>query len=673
MEPRSVKHKNKLRKQRKKLFRTFTSSVAISSLLLGTARMTGPTYGAFTSVQDQEIGVQACFIFPKEVEKRRDLTYEWKEEAIALMEDILGKASEIDVAGLTEKIEGMINPEEGKDSAGEAPAEISFDTTTIEGLQARQESLRAEIAAIQATIAANEQKVADLEAIILEIQELQTKLQDILANEFPKGELKAQENLKKIEETLEFIKSIVKLAIEQCNYDPEFFELILTQIEGFKEELTLSMEEFAEGKILTEEQLEQLDMKMEEVNKAMEDLRKQNTDLLAKITEIESTIASIDQQIVAFQEIQKKKDGLKAGAAQLIQKLIDSKNLTEEQVQYLMDKLAEINAALDNKDLTADISGLEQAITDIEKEMSNLEEIQMQKKGLKEGTSLLIQKINESTTLSEEQKQALIDKLTGINSAIDSGDLSAGIGDFEKALAEIEQEMKQKEEEAKLAQEKLEKEKLEKEKEEQQQEEGVDETQPQAPNPNGIDALIKQITESTTLTDEQKQELLDKLAELDAANGENSSEGTTDLEKALSEIEKEMKQKEEAAKAEQEEKEKTEEEKKEGEEGTEEKSPEEGKDDPAKEEKPAKEEEKKPEEEKPVKDNEKEQAPSPETAPVQGQPVKERSDNNDQINKLLNSGAVKPQINEPESPNKNLSVEDARLDMRMEESTVEPE
>jgi DNA repair exonuclease SbcCD ATPase subunit len=672
VEPRSVKHKNKLRKQRKRWFRTFTSSVAISSLLLGTARMTGPTYGAFTSVQDQEIGVQACFIFPKEVEKRRDLTYEWKEEAIALMEDILAKASEIDVAGLTEKIEGMINPEEGKDSAGEAPAEISFDTTTIEGLQAQQESLRAEIAAIQATIAANEQKVADLEAIILEIQELQTKLQDILANEFPKGELKAQENLKKIEETLEFIKSIVKLAIEECNYDPEFFELILTQIEGFKEELTLSMEEFAEGKILTEEQLEQLDMKMEEVNKAMEDLRKQNTDLLAKITEIESTIASIDQQIVAFQEIQKKKDGLKAGAAQLIQKLIDSKNLTEEQVQYLMDKLAEINTALDNKDLTADISGLEQAITDIEKEMSNLEEIQVQKKGLKEGTSLLIQKINESTTLSDEQKQALIDKLTGLNSAIDSGDLSTGTGDFEKALAEIEKEIKQKEEEAKLEQEKLEKEKLEKEQQE-QQEEGVDGTQPQAPNPNGIDALIKQITESTTLTDEQKQELLDKLAELDAANGENASGGTTDLEKALSEIEKEMKQKEEAAKAEQEEKEKTEEENKEGEEGTEEKSPEEGKDDPAKEEKPAKEEEKKPEEEKPVKDNEKEQAPNPEPAPVQGQPVKERSDSNDQINKLLNSGAVKPQINNPESPNKNLSVEDARMDMRMEESAVEPE
>ncbi|KQL21451.1 hypothetical protein LIS82_24975 [Cytobacillus solani] len=675
MEPRFMRQKGKLKKQKRRLFRIFTSSVAISSLLLGTARMTGPTYGAFTSIQDQEIGVQACFIFPKEIEKRRDLTYEWKEEAIVLMQEILAKAGEIDVAGMTEKIDGMIKAEE--EDGTEAPPAVSFDTTTIEGLQAQQESLRAEIAAIQLTIAENEQKVSDLGALISEIQEMQTKLQEVLANDFPKGEQKAQENLKKMEETLEFIRGIVQLAIEQCNYDPEFFELILTQIEGFKEELILFMEEFAEGKILTEEQVKQLDMKMEEVNKAMEALRQQNTDLLAKITEIESTIAAIDQQIIAFQEIQKKKDALREGAARIIQKLNDSKNLTPEQVQYLMDKLAEINAALDNKDLTADISGLDQAIADIEKEMTQLEEIQVQKKDLKEGTSLLIQKITESTTLSEEQKQALLEKLTGLNSAIDSGDLTAGTGEFEKALAEIEKEMKQKEEEAKLEQEKLEKEKLEKEQQEQQEEE-VDGEQPQNPNSKeDLDALKKQITESATLTDEQKQELLDKLAELDAAIGENPSDSTSDLEKALSEIEKEMKQKEEEAKAEQEEKEKTEEEQKEGEtdEGKENPSKEENPNDPDKpdQEKPAQEDEKKPGEDKPVKDNEKEQTPSPQPAPKQGQPVKERSDNNDLINKLLNSGAVQPQINKPEAPNKNLSIENTRLDMRTEESTVEPE
>ncbi|MED3549367.1 hypothetical protein [Cytobacillus praedii] len=656
MKPRFMRHNSKLKKQKRRLFRTFTSSVAISSLLLGTARMTGPTYGAFTSIQDQEIGVQACFIFPKEIEKRRDLTYEWKEEAIILMEEILAKAGEIDVAGMTEKIDGMIKAEEDD---VEAPPVASFDTTTIEGLQAQQESLRAEIAAIQLTIEENNQKVTDLGVLISEIQEMQTKLQDILANEFPKGEAKAQENLKKIEDTLEFIKGIVKLAIEQCKYDPEFFELILLQIEGFKEELTLFIEEFAEAKTLTEEQIEQLSAKIEEVNKAIEALRQQNTDLLAKITELESTIAAIDQQIKVFQEIQKKKNALKEGAARIIQKLNDSKNLTPEQVQYLMDKLAEINAALDNKDLTADISELDQAIADIEKEMTQLEEIQVQKKGLKEGTSLLIQKITESTTLTEEQKQALLEKLTGLNSAIENGDLSAGTGEFEKAIAEIEKEMKQKEEEAKLEQEKLEKEKLEKEQQEQQEkEEAVDETQPENPNSkDGIDALKKQITESTVLTDEQKQELLDKLAELNEAIGENLSEGTDNLDKALSDIEKEMKQKEEEAKAGQEEKENTEEDKE---------ASEEDKEDPSKEERPeepAKPEEGKPVEEKPDKENE--QQPQPE----EKKPVDAESNN--LTDKLLNSGAVQPRMLKSEEPNKNLSIENARMDMRIEESSVE--
>ncbi|TCJ06252.1 hypothetical protein [Cytobacillus praedii] len=664
MKPRSMRHNSKVKKQKRRLFRTFTSSVAISSLLLGTARMTGPTYGAFTSIQDQEIGVQACFIFPKEIEKRRDLTYEWKEEAIALMEEILAKAGEIDVAGMTEKIDGMLKAEEDD---VEAPPVATFDTTTIEGLQAQQESLRAEIAAIQLTIVENEQKVSDLGVLISEIQEMQTKLQDILTNEFPKGEEKAQENLKKIEETLEFIKGIVKLAIEQCNYDPEFFELILLQIEGFKEELTLFIEEFAKAKTLTEEQIELLTAKIEEANKAIEALQQQNTDLLAKITELESAIAAIDQQIKVFKEIQKKKDALKEGAAQIIQKLIDSKNLTPEQVQYLMDKLAEINAALDNRDLTADISGLDQAIADIEKEMTQLEEVQVQKKGLKEGTSLLIQKITESTTLTEEQKQALLEKLTGLNSAIENGDLSAGTGEFEKAIAEIEKEMKQKEEEAKLEQEKLEKDRLEKEQQEQQEkEEAVDETQPENPNSkDGIDALKKQITESTILTEEQKQELLDKLAELNDAIGDNPSEGTDNLDKALSEIEKEIKQKEEEAKAEQEEKEKPEEDKEASEEDKEDPSKEEKPEEPAKPEQdqPTKEDESKPVEEKPDKENE--QQPQQE----EKKPVNAASNN--LADKLLNSGAVQPRILKSEEPNKNLSIENTRMDMRIEESSVE--
>ncbi len=641
------------------MFRTVTSSVAISSLLLGTARLTVPTYAAFTSVQDQEIGVQACFIFPKEIEKRRDLTYEWKEEAIVLMQNALTKASEVNVAGLTEKIDGMIEP--GEEAAAEAPPAASVDSTTIEGLQAQQESLRAEIAAIQTAIAANEQRIADLKAMILEIQAFQTKLQDILTTDFPKADEKARENLEKIEKTLEFIKGIVELAIEQCNYDPEFFELILAQMEGYKEELTLFMEEFAKGKALIEEQIELLSAKTKEVHAAIEALRQQNTDLLAKITELESAIAAIDQQIIVFQEIQKKKDALKEGAAELIQKLIDSKNLTAEQMKYLMDKLAEINVALDNKDLTSDISGLEQAIADIEKEISHLEEIEVQKKGLKEGASLLIQKITESTTLSEEQKQALLEKLTGLDSAIDHGDLSAGTGEIEKALAEIEKEMKQKEEEAKLEKEKIEKEQLEKEQlEKEQQEDGADETKP--PNPNskeGIDALMKQISESTTLTEEQKQELLEKLAELDAAISENPSKGTSELEKALSDLEKEMKQKEEEAKGDQEEKEKAEEDKE---------APEEGKGEPAEEEKskdPAKEGEQKPEEEKPVKENEKKQNQQPE----EQQPARETS--NSITDKLLNSEAVQPRILKTEKPNKNLSIEDTRLDMRREESSVE--
>ncbi|MBP2242380.1 hypothetical protein J2Z40_002954 [Cytobacillus eiseniae] len=661
MGSKSLEYKRKRWRQRKRFLKTFTSSVAISSLLLGGARITGPTYGAFTSIQDQGIGVEACFIFPKEVEKRRDLTYEWKEEAIQRMQQVLDKVTAVDVAGLTEKVDLLITPED-EEASTEAPPEVSFDVTTIEGLQAQQESLRAEIAAIQETIKANEQKGKEFEAVIAEIVEMQKVLQEILTTDFPEAEELALEKLKKIEETLEFIESIVELAIKECKYDPLFFEEIIEDIELYKKELTDFLElDFAEMKEKTVEQIEQFTLKIEEVNAAMETLLTQNEELLAKIAKLEGMITAIDEQISVFEEILKKKDGLMEVAALLAQKLNDSENLTAEQIQYLMDKLAEIHAALENPDLTADISGLDQAIADIEEEMSKLEEIQVQKNGLKEGTSLLSQKILESTTLTEEQKQALLEKLAELNAAIDGGDFAEGTAEFEKALADMEEEIKQREEEAKKEQEKL---------EEEQELEDEEDEDPQNPAPKrGIDELIQQITDSTTLTDEQKQELLDKLAEL----GESPTDGDADYEKALSDIEEEMKKKEEEAKQEQEEKEKeeTEEEEQEGadEEKEDSETPAEGDEtDPPNpgEEKPVNEDENN--EEEGLKEKDKEQTPTPQ--PKEEQPAEKRDSESSQLSSLLMGDNIQPRINQPKTPNKNLSVENTRLDMRTEESSI---
>ncbi|MBS4190151.1 hypothetical protein KHA94_08025 [Bacillus sp. FJAT-49705] len=439
MVPRSSRYKKRKKMQRKKMLKNFTTSVAISSILLGSAQITRPTYGEFNSRNDQDSDIQACFIFPRTVEEYRDRTYELQQETEVLINDALAKLSELDISTMNEKLDAL--NEEKADEEGATPPDFQADTSTIEGLQALQSQLQSEIIAIQNTIAANEQQIAALQEIITEVQELITKLEEIVSTVFPEAKEQAQLKLDEMIEIIQIIEEIKDRAIQECKFDPEFFNNILEQMNMYKaktEELILKLDEEL---VKTEELIQEMNEKATELNDNIEALQTENEGLLAKIVEIESQIAAIDQQIATFRALQAQKEGLKEGTASLIQKLKESTSLTEEQIKQLIEKLTGVIGEIDKINLgNQDVSAIEKAIAEIEKEMKQKEEEARLEKERLEKEKLEKERLEQEEKEKLEQEQKENEELEQEEQQEGEEDLEEEKGEGEEAPEEEEKE-----------------------------------------------------------------------------------------------------------------------------------------------------------------------------------------------------------------------------------------
>lgn len=379
------------------MFKAFSSSVAVSSLLLGSGHLVSPTYSEFNSVKEQEVDISACFIFPQTVEQMRDRTVELQEEAKAILDEALGKVSELNVESMNEKLAGLkkdAGTEAGAEgeTEGGAPSqeqESGADVITIEGLQEAQALLAAEIAVLENTIATlqntittNEEEIKTLEEITKEIEGMVAQLEEIITTVFPKAQEQIQEKLDEINEIIQYILEIKDAAIKDCNFEPQFFEDILLQMNTEKDKTEVFISNLEEKLATTGEEITQLKNNALELQTAMEELKQANVELLASIESIKAQIAAINQQIAAIDQqiadmkaLQEQKDSLFAGMGALKEYLEKSTDLSEEQIQQLLEKLAGVvqdieNITLDNKDMSA----IEKAILELDQEIKQEEE-----------------------------------------------------------------------------------------------------------------------------------------------------------------------------------------------------------------------------------------------------------------------------------------------------------
>ncbi|MEH7522605.1 hypothetical protein V7149_04870 [Bacillus sp. JJ1503] len=396
MVPRSSRHRSNKRKQRKRMFKAFSSSVAVSSLILGSGHLVSPTYSEFNSVKEQEVDISACFIFPQTIEQMRDRTVVLQEEAKAILDEALGKVAELDVESMNKKLDSLKKDAETEagDETGEADVaapsqESGLDMNTIDGLQGAQVQLKADIAALenimntlQNTITANEEEIKALDEITKEIDEMVTQLEEIITEVFPKARDQIQEKLDEINEIIEYILEIKDVAIQDCKFEPQFFEDILLQMNTEKAKTEEFISNLEEKLATTGEQIIQLNNNAVELQTAMEELRQANVELLASIESIKAQIAAlndqiavIDQHIADMKALQEQKDSLFAGMGALKEYLEKSTDLSEEQIQLLLEKLAGVVKDIEKITLdTKDMSAIEKAILELDQEIKQEEE-----------------------------------------------------------------------------------------------------------------------------------------------------------------------------------------------------------------------------------------------------------------------------------------------------------
>lgn len=371
MVPRSSRYRGNKKKIRKRMFKNFSSSFAISSLILGSAQLVTPTYSEFNSINEQEIDIKACFIFPQTIEDIKEKTSLLHQEAVAFKEDALSQAANVNIDSVMGGIDSYKESIANKD---QTPTDnFTGDTNTIEGLQALQNNLQAELSSIQNTITSNEEGMNKLQVITTELNDLLIQTESIITDVFPNAIVESEDRLIEIIKFIQFIEDYMNRAIEECNFSQEYFNEILNEMEIYKLGTEEVITELENGLLQMEDQRALLNDKVGEVDALILNLQSINDSLSARIADIENQLAVISEQIAVLVEIQHMKEDLLAGTDLLTLYLQNSEMLTEEQMQQLLDKLAGIIEKIGtiHPDKKFEI---ENAIADIEKEIKQLEE-----------------------------------------------------------------------------------------------------------------------------------------------------------------------------------------------------------------------------------------------------------------------------------------------------------
>lgn len=294
---RNEKHK----KRQKKTLKIFIYCVVAAVLIISGISLITPAYGRFFSPHEDKIDVQACFIFPKTIEEYKEQTDKLRWEAEDLMDELTGKVSELEITAMNERMdewEKSSNEIQIPDSGGEN----QIDSSIIEGLQALQSALQAEISAIKSTITANEQRISDLENAITELESLISAIENVIENDFQAVKLQVDQKLEEILELIQYIEEIKDRAIEECNYDPQFFSEKLAQMDFNKQVTENLLQKLEEEQAQLTEQIEKFSAQVTAMNDSITSIQSENESLAGQISGLMNQIASIDQLIEVLAE-----------------------------------------------------------------------------------------------------------------------------------------------------------------------------------------------------------------------------------------------------------------------------------------------------------------------------------------------------------------------------------
>ncbi len=338
MDPRSVRIKKRLEEKRKRLRRVFTSSIAISSILLGSTKLTTATYGEFNDSEEREIAISACIVFPKYIEEQKEKAEELAKEMEEELKEALSTIEELKIDDFTKKVGEAIKEDTEGEAAPPSSSSPPGDSSTVEGLKAVQAQLSSEITAAEGEIQSNSEKISQITELAAELQALQTALGKIAGDALPKVKEDIQNKTEQFKEIKKFIEEAREQVEFPCDYDPEFFPMIMDALTVIEEKTNKNTEKMEETFRQTEEQVKQFEDQSKQFEDNIKSLEAANGSIKSKITALQQEIASIDTQIEQLIEKQKEEERLKKLKEEEKKKEEEQKKLEEQKKKEEEDK-----------------------------------------------------------------------------------------------------------------------------------------------------------------------------------------------------------------------------------------------------------------------------------------------------------------------------------------------
>ncbi|TYS47018.1 hypothetical protein [Bacillus infantis] len=286
--------------KRKRLFKAFAASTALSSMILGGAQLASPTYAQFNSTQEKEIQIGACFIFPKVIEE------DYRDLAVNLSEEVIAEAKAAMIAGeqLKEKNTAIselnsLNDNKLDDSETNSDNTDAGGGTAVNQLTFQKNSLVSQLNSVKSQLRAVNSGVQEMEnkskALAAYSQSIKSYLESVLKESKTNGSLKLVE----IENLLAEINGFKDKAINDCKYEKVYFSEVLTPMNQATEGLKEVLKKLEDEEVSFISLLDESEKNLQSYTDSLQRYRTESARLENEIASIKSNIEKVKGQIEA--------------------------------------------------------------------------------------------------------------------------------------------------------------------------------------------------------------------------------------------------------------------------------------------------------------------------------------------------------------------------------------
>ncbi|WP_306010193.1 hypothetical protein [Bacillus sp. MMSF_3328] len=288
--------------KRKRLFKAFSASTALSSMILGGAQLASPTYAQFNSTQEKEIQIGACFIFPKVIEK------DYRDFAVNLSEEVIEEAKAAMIAGeqLKEKNTAIsiselksLNDNKLDDSETNSDNTGAGGGTAVNQLTLQKNSLVSQLNSVKSQLRAVNSGIQEMEneskALAAYSQSIKSYLESVLKESKTNGSLKLME----LENLLAEINGFKDKAINECKYEKAYFSEVLTPMNLATEGLKEILKKLEDEEVSFISLLDESEKNLQSYTDSLQRYRTESAMLENEIASIKSNIEKVKGQIEA--------------------------------------------------------------------------------------------------------------------------------------------------------------------------------------------------------------------------------------------------------------------------------------------------------------------------------------------------------------------------------------